>query len=118
MQQIVPFGIERATMDAAQRTQIGMLYRIDGRRLARLTTRSAAAIPPAPPGERTAERPSNREIAVLQLVADGFANREIGQRLSVSEETVKSHVRHLLAKLDARNRAHAVSIAIRRGFIT
>ena len=51
-----------------------------------------------------------REIEVLQLVADGLVNREIGERLFLSEETVKSHVRHLLAKLQARSRAHAVAV--------
>ena len=43
--------------------------------------------------------------------------REIGQRLFLSEETVKSHVRHLLAKLQARSRAHAVAVGFRRGII-
>ena len=54
---------------------------------------------------------------MLQLVADGLANREIGERLFLSEETVKSHVRHLLAKLHARSRAHAVAVGFRRGLI-
>jgi len=104
-------------MDAAQRKQIGMLYLIDGRRLTRSTSSSATVVTRAPHREQRSDRPSDREIAVLQLVADGFANREIGLSLHVSEETVKSHVRNLLAKLEASNRAHAVSIAIRRGFI-
>ena len=60
---------------------------------------------------------TRREIEVLQLVADGLVNREIGQRLFLSEETVKSHVRHLLAKLQARSRAHAVAVGYRRGLI-
>jgi DNA-binding CsgD family transcriptional regulator len=55
---------------------------------------------------------------VLQLISDGLVNREIGQRLFLSEETVKSHVRHLLAKLQARSRAHAVAIGFRRGLIS
>ena len=106
-------------MDATQRKHIGMLYRIDGRRLTRSTTRSVDMISSPPPIEWAREHPTDREIAVLQLVADGFANREIGQRLSISEvKTVKSHVRNLLAKLNARNRAHAVSIASRNGLIT
>jgi DNA-binding NarL/FixJ family response regulator len=104
-------------MDAAQRKQIGMLYLIDGRRLTRSTSSSATVVARAPNREQRSDRPSDREIAVLQLVADGFANREIGLSLQVSEETVKSHIRNLLAKLEASNRAHAVSIAIRRGFI-
>ena len=105
-------------MDAAQRKQIGMLYLIDGRRLTRSTSNSATVVARGlHHREQRSDRPSDREIAVLQLVADGFANREIGLSLHVSEETVKSHIRNLLAKLEASNRAHAVSIAIRRGFI-
>ena len=63
------------------------------------------------------QEPTARELEVLQLVADGLVNREIGQRLFLSEETVKSHVRHLLAKLQARSRAHAVAVGFRRGLI-
>jgi DNA-binding NarL/FixJ family response regulator len=61
---------------------------------------------------------SQREIEVLQLLADGFVNREIGRQLFISEETVKSHVRHVLAKLEARSRANAVAIGFRRGLIS
>ena len=63
------------------------------------------------------QEPTMREIEVLQLISDGLVNREIGQRLFLSEETVKSHVRHLLAKLQARSRAHAVAVGFRRGII-
>ena len=62
--------------------------------------------------------PTAREIEVLQLVSEGLANREIGDRLYLSEETVKSHVRHLLAKLRARSRAHAVAVGFRRGLLS
>ena len=61
--------------------------------------------------------PTVRETEVLQLISEGLVNREIGQRLFLSEETVKSHVRHLLAKLQARSRAHAVAVGFRRGLI-
>ena len=61
--------------------------------------------------------PTARELEVLQHIADGLANREIGTKLFLSEETVKSHVRHLLAKLTARSRAHAVAVGLRRGLI-
>ena len=64
------------------------------------------------------ESPSTaRETEVLQLIAEGLVNREIGKALFLSEETVKSHVRHLLAKLQARSRAHAVAVGFRRGII-
>ena len=61
--------------------------------------------------------PTEREIEVLELCSEGLGNREIGQRLYLSEETVKTHIRSILAKLDARSRAHAVALGIRRGFI-
>ena len=60
---------------------------------------------------------THREFDVLQLIADGLANREIGERLFLSEETVKSHVKTLLEKLHARSRAHAVAIALRGGLL-
>ena len=58
-----------------------------------------------------------REIDVLRLIAGGNANKEIAAQLSLTEETVKSHVRNILAKLGANDRTHAVTIGIRRGII-
>lgn len=63
------------------------------------------------------EAMTTREDEVLQLIADGLTNREIGDRLFVAEDTVKNHVKHLLAKLQARSRAHAVAIGLRAGTI-
>jgi len=60
---------------------------------------------------------SEREIEVLQLVAAGNANKIIADRLALSEETVKAHVRSILSKLDPNDRTHAVAIAVRRGII-
>ena len=60
---------------------------------------------------------SEREIEVLRQIAEGNRNKDIGARLSISEETVKAHVRHILEKLNARDRTQAVSIGIRRGII-
>jgi DNA-binding NarL/FixJ family response regulator len=54
---------------------------------------------------------------VLQLVSVGLVHREIGDRLFLSEETVESHVSHLLAKLEARSRAHTVAVGLRRGLL-
>lgn len=69
------------------------------------------------PPRELEQQPTAREIEVLQLVADGLVNRDIGKALYLSEETVKSHVRHILAKLQARSRAHAVAVGFRRGLI-
>ncbi len=110
-------------MDAAERKEILDRYRDHSRRFeaaaARRTSgRTGAVIPFAAPVLRELEQePTARELEVLQLVADGLVNREIGQKLFLSEETVKSHVRHLLAKLQARSRAHAVAVGFRRGLI-
>ncbi len=60
---------------------------------------------------------TRRERQVLQLVADGLGNRQVGEALYVSEDTVKTHVRHVLAKLGATGRANAVAIGIRARFI-
>lgn len=60
---------------------------------------------------------SAREAEVLQLVAAGFRNKEIGYKLSISEATVNAHVRHIMEKLGASDRTHAVTKALRRGFI-
>jgi DNA-binding NarL/FixJ family response regulator len=110
-------------VDAAERKEILSRYRDHSRRFEaaaakRGSSRAGAVIPFGPPLLRELEQePTAREIEVLQLVADGLVNREIGQRLYLSEETVKSHVRHLLAKLQARSRAHAVAVGFRRGLI-
>ena len=58
-----------------------------------------------------------RETDVLRLVAGGNANKEIAARLSLTEETVKSHVRNIMAKLGANDRTHAVAIGVKRGII-
>jgi DNA-binding NarL/FixJ family response regulator len=60
---------------------------------------------------------TSREIEVLRLIAAGNANKEIAGRLSLAEDTVKSHVAKILAKLHANDRTHAVTTAVKRGFL-
>jgi len=60
---------------------------------------------------------TDREIEVLRQVAIGNSNKIIGAHLNVSEATVKGHMKSILAKLGANDRTHAVTIAIKRGFI-
>jgi len=109
-------------MDAAERKDIlsrylGHTRRFDEVAARRGSNQSAEVIPLNAPLRELEQEPTGREIEVLQLISDGLVNREIGHRLFLSEETVKSHVRHLLAKLQARSRAHAVAIGFRRGLI-
>jgi DNA-binding NarL/FixJ family response regulator len=60
---------------------------------------------------------SGREREILQLLADGMSNADVASRLFISQETVKSHVRHILMKLEADTRTHAVAIALREAII-
>lgn len=77
---------------------------------------------PADIAHRLAERlgrpePSARELAVLSQIAKGRSNKEIAASLGVSDETVKTHVSNVMQKLHAQDRAHAVTEAIRLGWI-
>jgi DNA-binding NarL/FixJ family response regulator len=113
--------VDTQPVDAAERKEILSRYMDHSRRFEQVAQRRGGAngdaIAFSPPMRELEQEPTNREIEVLQLISDGLVNREIGQRLFLSEETVKSHVRHLLAKLQARSRAHAVAVGFRRGLI-
>lgn len=61
---------------------------------------------------------SEREVDVLRRVAGGASNKIIADHLSVSEATVKAHMKSILAKLNANDRAHAVTIGMKRGFLS
>jgi DNA-binding NarL/FixJ family response regulator len=61
---------------------------------------------------------TERETVVLSCVAAGNSNKLVAQSLCITEETVKAHMKSIMAKLDARDRTHAVAIAMRRGIIT
>jgi DNA-binding NarL/FixJ family response regulator len=109
-------------VDAAERKEILSRYLTHSRRFEEVAARRRCAggadvIPLQSPLRELEQEPTVREVEVLQLISDGLVNREIGERLFLSEETVKSHVRHLLAKLQARSRAHAVAVGFRRGII-
>jgi DNA-binding NarL/FixJ family response regulator len=109
-------------MDAAERREILSRYEGHTRRFDEVAQRrrsgDAEVVPFTAPPRALEHEPTMREVEVLQLISDGLVNREIGERLFLSEETVKSHVRHLLAKLQARSRAHAVAVGFRRGIIS
>jgi DNA-binding NarL/FixJ family response regulator len=63
------------------------------------------------------QTPTSREVEVLELVAAGNSNKLIATALTISEETAKTHIRNILAKLGARDRTHAVTLSLRRGII-
>lgn len=60
---------------------------------------------------------SNREREIMSLLAEGLTGEEVADRLFLSAETVKTHVRNAMNKLEARNRVHAIAIALRQGEI-
>ena len=68
-------------------------------------------------GKEQNEMLTAREREILQLLADGMSNADVASKLFISQETVKSHVRHILAKLEADTRTHAVAIALRDAII-
>jgi DNA-binding NarL/FixJ family response regulator len=68
-------------------------------------------------GHVTDDALTAREVEILKRVAAGSANKVIASQLGISEDTVKAHMKSLLAKLDANDRTHAVTIALKRGII-
>jgi len=66
---------------------------------------------------RTDDALTERELEVLRAVAAGHSNKVVADRLQISEDTVKSHMRSILSKLYANDRTHAVTIALKRGII-
>lgn len=107
-------------MEAERREQILAAYRVHSERLAKLAGHRVRSDGRPSLTVVAEERPralTERELEVLALVAEGCTSKEIGQRLFVAEETVKSHISNVLGRLGAHNRAHAVAIAIRRGIL-
>ena len=84
----------------------------------RLLDRYASRLPlPGPPDSELLARLTSREMNVLELVALGRSNLEIGQALHIASSSVKTHVGHLLAKLDLTDRVHLVIFAYEHGVI-
>jgi DNA-binding NarL/FixJ family response regulator len=84
----------------------------------RLLDRYASRLPlPGPPSSELLDRLTDRELKVLELVALGLSNLEIGQTLHIAGSSVKTHVGHLLAKLGLTDRVHLVIFAYEHGVI-
>ena len=77
----------------------------------------AATSRTASPESRRLEQLTGREREVLRLVAEGYSNAEIAGLLTIAESTIKTHVKRILAKIDARDRAQAVVVAYRGGLM-
>ena len=60
---------------------------------------------------------SEREIGVLKLLSKGYSNKQVASALSISQDTVKGHLKSIFAKLDVRDRTEAARLAVRRGII-
>ena len=67
--------------------------------------------------ESNSSKLTRREIDVLQLLSEGYSNKEVSDRLFISIQTVKTHVTHIFEKLEARDRTHAVAKAMRCGYL-
>lgn len=77
----------------------------------------ATGLASAPVGGESLDELSPRELEVMQCIAEGATNLQIAGTLHVGEQTVKTHVKKIFAKLGAHDRTHAVAIARRRGYI-
>ncbi len=110
-------------MDAIRRTQILDAYKGHARRFDRIAARRPCIVDSVP-GTDTVAAPeteiedlSERQLEVLTLLANGLSNPEICAQLDVTLETVKTHVTHILQRLRARSRAHAVGIGYKHGLL-
>jgi DNA-binding NarL/FixJ family response regulator len=110
-------------MNATRRKEILEAYGRHARRFDRIASRRRQALPLEPLVDPDAQPKdeseflSERQLEVLSLVAEGLSNPEICVRLDVGLETVKTHVLHILQRLNARTRAHAVAIGHKRGLL-
>ncbi|RTL64913.1 MAG: response regulator transcription factor [Pseudonocardiaceae bacterium] len=126
---LTTFDTDRDVLPAIEAGATGYLLKDTPReellRAVRAAHRGEAVLSPAVAGRLMGqvrspaeEALSARELEVLQLVAGGATNREAARKLFISEATIKTHLLHIYAKLDVRDRASAVSAAYRRGLLT
>jgi DNA-binding CsgD family transcriptional regulator len=115
-------GVSRSTpMDEGRVAAMLERYRVHADRFDEISERRALRFEPPPaPVERTewSLALTPREVEVLKLGADGATSEEIATTLHLTEHTVKSHLKRIQGKLGARNRTHAVALALRSGLIT
>jgi two-component system, NarL family, nitrate/nitrite response regulator NarL len=116
---IVGTLVERARLRAQLNGTMTVVGEFDTMAAARAAAIPVDAILVAPATEGAIQEAlTAREIEVLELMAEGLANKAIAARLGISDQTVKFHVAAILGKLDATNRTEAVRRAVRRGLVT
>jgi DNA-binding NarL/FixJ family response regulator len=109
-------GELRGMLEAVERGEAAIMPAIAARILAELArTETPAGTADAEPADP--DRLTERELDVLRLVVGGLRNKEIAARLGISENTVKFHLRNILDKLHAQNRAEVVARAMREGLV-
>jgi DNA-binding NarL/FixJ family response regulator len=101
-------GAPQELMEAIEAVAAGNAY-VDPRLRASLLSQDATRRQPSL---------STREREIIQLLADGLTGEEVADRLVLSTETIKTHIRNAMTKLEARNRVHAIAIALRAGEIS
>ena len=106
LKDIVDFDLKKA-LKAVSRGETVIDPRVAGSVLSRLRHGKEPPTPALPP----------HQLAVLRLMSQGFSNREIAERLRLSENTIKGYVQEILRRLEAKNRLEAVMIASRRGWL-
>ncbi|MFC5993195.1 response regulator [Pseudonocardia hispaniensis] len=125
---LTTFDTDRDVLPAIEAGATGYLLKDTPReellRAVRAAHRGEAVLSPAVAGrlmgrlrEPSADPLSGRELEVLRLIAAGATNREAARQLFISEATIKTHLLHVYAKLDVRDRASAVAAAYRQGLL-
>ena len=110
-------------MESERRKEILLAYTGHSRRFDKIASRrrqAPSADPQRGPGSDSRgeiDSLSERQLEILSLVAEGLSNQEICSQLDVTLETTKTHIGHILQRLGARSRAHAVSIGHRHGLL-
>ncbi len=103
----------RRAMEAAQRGEVMLCPIIATKLLEHFRTEPGAAKPRLP-----YEQLTQRELEVLQSAADGLTNKQIAERLFISEKTVKNHISNIFSKLNVNDRTQAILYALRQGLVS
>ena len=117
---------ERALLRAQMEGSIDILAESDSLANARANSHGAdaflvarrATVHGTSEEDRLVEPLTDREIQVLELLAEGLSNKRIGARLGISDQTAKFHVASIAGKLSAHNRTEIVRVAVRRGLLS